>query len=282
MVTLTPEQVQDAARVMPDHVLATSFMAPDVRARVIALVLFAHEIARARGVVSEAGLAAIRLQWWRDTIDQIYDGKIVRAQPTAIGLAGAIQEANLPRTLFDAMIDGHEDELNPAPFSAWADLDKYLDATFGNLNRLSLLASGLSAISTYAEEAARHAGVAWGLSHLLRAMPQWSSRRCLWLPGEVSSALDHEGIFAGHVSPQLRLTLKSVQDRISTSSKRANLAIKQAGLGAHFPALAPACLARRYGKVALPGVGDLGRISPDITLLERQVRITLSVAAGRL
>ena len=179
MPTLSPQQVEDAARFMPDRTLATSFLEPDARARVIALILFAYEIARARSVVSEAGLAAIRLQWWRDTIEQIYSGQIVRAQPTAIALAGAIQEANLPQNLFMAMVDGHERELEPFPFAMWQDLESYLDATQGNFIRLSLLASGLPAITTPIDEAARQAGIASGLAHLLRVMPQWSQRRSM-------------------------------------------------------------------------------------------------------
>ena len=282
MVTLTPAQVEDAARVMPDHVLATSFMAPEVRARVIALILFAHEIGRARAVVSEAGLAAIRLQWWRDVIDQIYTGKVIRAQPTAIALASAISQAKLPRTLFDAMIDGHERELETTPFAAWNDLEDYLDRTFGNLNRLSLLASGLSAISTSSDTAARQVGVAWGLSQLIRTTPQWSQRRSLWLPVQASAAVDLESVFAGHVTSSLRDVLSQAQERIAAAHRQANIALKSARLDSHFPAVAHACLAQRYGRAAVPALGPTWTIAPDISLLERQIRVTWSVARGRI
>jgi phytoene synthase len=41
----------------------------------IALILFTHEVARARQAVSEPMLAAIRLQWWREALDEIFSGK---------------------------------------------------------------------------------------------------------------------------------------------------------------------------------------------------------------
>jgi phytoene/squalene synthetase len=282
MVTLTPEQVEESASFMPDATLATSFMAPEARARVIALILFAHEIGRARAVVSEAGLGAIRLQWWRDSLEQIYARKPLRAQPNVIALAQAVDESNLPESLFYAMIDGHERELDAAPFETWADVESYLDATFGNFNRLSLLASGLLTLSTKADDAARQSGIAWGLAHLLKNMPLWSSRRCLWLPKAVYSDLDIEGIFAGHVSAKLHACLLQVQGRINEARQQANSDLKTAGLGLHFPAIARACLARQYAKAAIPAIGQQWTVSAPISLLERQIRLTASVARGRI
>jgi phytoene/squalene synthetase len=282
MPNLTPQQVEDAARAMPDHTLATSFMEPEARARVIGLILFAHEISRARAVVSEAGLAAIRLQWWRDTVEQIYDGKQVRAQPTAIALAGSVREANLPRILLEGMIDGYESELDATPFETWSDVDSYLDATWGNLNRLCLLASGLPTISTDANEAARQAAVAWGLAHLVRTMPQWLGRRCHWLPDEVSANLDQEAMFSGNVSPALHGALALVKGRVAMTQKRANEALKRANLRTHFPALAHACLSGSYCRAAVPPIGQKWRVAPATSLLVRQLHITFSVARGKL
>lgn len=282
MPNLIPQQVEDAARAMPDHTLATSFMEPDARARVIGLILFAYEIGRARNVVSEAGLAAIRLQWWRDTLEQIYEGKQVRAQPTAIALEQCVHEAKLPRILLEGMIEGYESELEATPFSTWSDVERYLDATFGNLNRLCLLASGLPTISSGANEAARQAGFAWGLSHLVRTMPQWLARRCNWLPGDISTDLDQEAMFSGHVSPSLHRVLSLVQVRIGVAQKRTNESLKGGTLRTHFPALAHACLSASYGKAAVPPIGVVWRVAPDKSLFFRQLRLTLSVARGKL
>jgi 15-cis-phytoene synthase len=282
MATLTPYLVEDAARTQPDRTLATSFISPDARARVIALILFSHEIGRARAVVSEPGLAAIRLQWWRDTIDQIYAGGTIRAQPVAVALSATIQEVSLPRPYFDAMIDGHELELDATPFATWADVDGYLNATQGNLNRLSLLASGITSITTPMDQAARQAGIAWGLSTLMGAMPQWCVRRSTWLPSEVTDRLDLESLYGGQITSPLQTALTSVLERIKVARKATNVALACAQIGASFPVLAHVCLAQRYGQTSLPQANQPWSQPREVSLLERQLRITLSVARARV
>jgi phytoene/squalene synthetase len=282
MPTLTPQQVEDAARAMPDHTLATSFLEPEARARVIALILFTHEIARARKVVSEPGLAAIRLQWWRDTIDQVYTGQTVRAQPTATALAGAIREAGLPRTLIDDMIDAYACELEAAPFATWTDLQNYLDATAGNLARLCLLATGLPAITSSTDEAARQVGIAAGLAHLVATTPNWLEQRRSWLPQEASQTFDNEAMFAGQISAGLHGALNAAQTAITNARNRANQNLRHAKLGSSFAVLAPACLAQAIARSAMPRLGKSWQIGTGLTLFERQLRITASVARGRI
>src|SRR5947208_3175404 len=48
------------------------------RAALWALFAFNHEIAKTREVVSEPTLGLIRLQWWRDALDQLYQGNILQ------------------------------------------------------------------------------------------------------------------------------------------------------------------------------------------------------------
>jgi 15-cis-phytoene synthase len=282
MPSLTPDLIEDAARLDPDRTLATSFLGPVERARVIALILFASEIARARAVVSEPGLAAIRLQWWRDVVGQIYAGARVHAQPIALALASSVQEAKLPRTLLDAMIDGHEQELDTAPFGAWDDVETYLDQTHGNLARLSLLACGVKAISTPINEAARAGAIAWGLSRLIGATPQWCVRRSMWLPEAVRTELALEEIYVGNVSATLVTALGDAHKRARAAHKAANKALSDATLGDAFPVLAHVCLANRYCGAHMPSTAHGWGRQREISLLERQTRLTLSVARGRV
>jgi phytoene/squalene synthetase len=282
MPTLTPDLIEEAARVSPDRTLATSFLPPDARGRVISLVLFANEIARARAVVSEPGLAAIRLQWWRDTLDQIYGGTKVRAQPIATALSQTIQEATLPRLYFDAMIDAHELELTDFPFADWAQLDAYLDATHGHLNRLCLLASGLVSLSTSMDGAARQCGIAWGLTQLLISLPQWCLRRACWLPEDVRNRLDLDALFAGKVDEPANTAFAHVLTRIDQARRDANTHIASANLGSAFPALSHACLAKTYAHKHVPLAHRPWRQPVDPSLFERQLRLVASVARGRI
>lgn len=90
-----------------DSWLASRFVAdPEARADLIALYAFAHELSRAGRVTSTPLLAEIRLTWWREMLDEAYEGRAVRQHPTAKALALAITRRRVPRPVLEAMIDG--------------------------------------------------------------------------------------------------------------------------------------------------------------------------------
>ena len=70
-------------------------------------------------------LGEIRLTWWREALDEIYDGRHVRHHPTAQALAEAVKRHDLPREPLEAMIDARYRELDAEPMTkdeavAWA------------------------------------------------------------------------------------------------------------------------------------------------------------------
>ncbi len=102
--------------------------APDgARARLIALYAFHQELVQIPGAVSEPPLGEIRLQWWREALDEAMAGGNVRAHPVAQMLAetGLVTEAS--RSLLEAAIDARAHLLYKEGFSdarayeAWAD-----------------------------------------------------------------------------------------------------------------------------------------------------------------
>jgi hypothetical protein len=100
-------------RTDPDRWLASRFVAdPLARADLIALYAFDHELARAGRVTSTPLLAEIRLTWWREMLDEAYEGRPVRHHPAAQALALAIDRRSLPRDLLEALIDGRIAELD--------------------------------------------------------------------------------------------------------------------------------------------------------------------------
>jgi len=113
-------------RVDPDRWLSSRFIAdPEARADVIALYAYDHELARAPRVASNSLLGEIRLTWWREVLDEIFDGRPVRRHPTAQALAAAVARRGLARAPLEAMIDARYRELDAEPMSeaealAWA------------------------------------------------------------------------------------------------------------------------------------------------------------------
>ncbi|MBW8813907.1 MAG: squalene/phytoene synthase family protein [Caulobacterales bacterium] len=103
-------------RVDPDRWLSSRFIGDaQARADVVALYAYDHELARAPKVASNPLLGEIRLTWWREVLDEAYEGRHVRHHPTAQALAAAIARRSLPRAPLEAMIDARYRELDAAP-----------------------------------------------------------------------------------------------------------------------------------------------------------------------
>jgi phytoene synthase len=152
-------------RVDPDRWLTSRFIADAAaRADVVALYAFDHELARARRAASSALLAEIRLTWWREVLDQVFDAAPVRRHPVAEALAAAVARHALPRAPLEAMIDGQVAALE-SPTLAAAAAVAWADAVEGSAARLAAAMLDPAADA----EAVALAGRAWGLALLLRA-----------------------------------------------------------------------------------------------------------------
>ncbi len=115
---------------------------PDAREGLFALYAFNLEVAKTREMVSEPMLGQIRLQWWRETLDEIYSGQTPRKHEVVTPLAETIRRFTLPHAPFAALIDGREQDLQMPPPGTEAEFTAYLDATGGMLGRLAAAITG--------------------------------------------------------------------------------------------------------------------------------------------
>jgi len=113
-VTADLEDLDDLVRRNdPDRWLASRFIRdPQARADVIALYAFDHELNKIAAIVKEPMMAEIRLTWWTEVLDEIFDGRPVRRHPAVLALADLVARRRLPREQLDAMIEPRFD--NPA------------------------------------------------------------------------------------------------------------------------------------------------------------------------
>ncbi len=151
-----------------DRYFATLFCPADRRAALLSLYAFNLEIATIAESTREPLIGAMRLQWWRDAMPAILEGR-PPGHPVAVALAQAVAGHDPMRTPFDHMIDGREIDLDGEAPADLAALESYAEATSSNLVRLALAMLGAS--DAAAETIAHHAGLAWGLTGLLRATP---------------------------------------------------------------------------------------------------------------
>ncbi len=105
---------QAVRRADPDRWLASRLIVNQARRQaVIALYAYEYELCRAVQVTSNALLAEIRLTWWREALDEIFAGVVVRKHPAAQALADCVAGHGLERASLEAMIDARIDALDP-------------------------------------------------------------------------------------------------------------------------------------------------------------------------
>lgn len=169
--------------------LMCAMVAPVVkRGSLLALLAFNLEIATIPELVSEPMLGEIRLQWWRDTLEAVFAGDRVD-HPVALGLAAAIEETGLSKSLFDEYLDARAFDLKGAAPASLMVLESYADGTAGALHELMAESLGVTALVPGRQQqvraAARHAGVAWALSGLLGARDFHSRQGRSYLPADL-------------------------------------------------------------------------------------------------
>jgi len=243
MLPLIPDTIPtDLRRHDRDRFLATLFAAADRQPELWALLAFNLEIARVREVVSQPILGQIRLQWWRDMLDEAYGDGPLRRHIVATPLADAIRTRRIPRFLLDAMIDGRERDLDEAPPASLAVLEDYADATSAKLLQAMLVALGVTAPA--ASEAATHVGIAWALVGLIRAIPFHAAAQRIYIPVEIAQAADlHEAdIVALKPSAALSHAVRQIAAAAEVRLSRAR-ALRRNVPRSALPALLPARIA---------------------------------------
>jgi phytoene synthase len=238
-------------RVDEDRWLASRFGPHDVRKRLIALYAVNYEIARLAETVREPGLGAIKLQWWRDAIAEVFSGGQARPLPALQALKQAVQEAPLSEARFQCMIEARQLDFEAKPFNDPADFSEYINDTAGELMRLAIEACGVEVTAGAIQSFVATGAQRWAATGMLRSEPVWRARgRDLSSPGQSSQSL-FERLRAG-----------------SGASRQLSR-----GLPAEvFPAVGYVALVPAY----------LGRtaVRQNLPLLERQVRLVIASATG--
>ena len=87
----------------PDRYFSALFAPSHTRPYLFALYAFNHEVARVAETVREPMLGAIRLEWWRETVESAHAGA-PRNHDVARGLAALFQSVPLTLADFEPLI----------------------------------------------------------------------------------------------------------------------------------------------------------------------------------
>ncbi len=188
----------------PDRFTATLLAPAEQRAALLALYAFNLEIARAPWASAEEMVAMMRLQWWIDSVDDLY-GDTPRDHPVMAPLADAVVRYGLPRELLLAMAEARRFDIYRDAHADRQAFDTYIDATSGGLMQLAarILGTAETAMPVVA-------GFAYGagVANLWRALPVLYARGRHPVP--VDCALDRNAVAEGVVPDNLARSLREI------------------------------------------------------------------------
>lgn len=193
----------------------TALFAPaERREALFALYAFNYEIARIRESVREPLMGLMRLQWWRDALDEIYAGAPPRRHAIVEPLAAAIATHRLTQAHLTALLDARAQDMEETPPPSLAALEAYAAGTSSRLLLLALEILGVD--DRQAQAAAGAIGIAYALSGLLIAAPFHARLRRLYLPAELTArhGADLErSLFSWKTSPALAAVAREIATR---------------------------------------------------------------------
>jgi|HubBroStandDraft_6_1064221.scaffolds.fasta_scaffold164805_2 phytoene synthase len=260
----------------PDRYFASLFAPAPVRPSIFALYAFNHEVAAIGERNREPMMAAIRLQWWRETVGQAREAR-PRSHPVAIGLAELFGRAAVPAASFDALLDAREFDTAPDTFADACAFENYCDATSAGLMRICASVLGGNAGD---EPFLRSAGIAYAIAGLLRAIPFHAARRKLYLPLDAIAAegLSPADVLEGRNTQALKRAVLTLAERAREHMNGAGS--RGGGRAARIAAL-PAALVPLYLGRMTRGDFDPLRDSADLPLFRRQFTLLSAATFAR-
>jgi len=240
----------------PDRFLATMTAVPDLRGPLFVLYAFNLELARAGRVTNEPMIAQMRLQFWRDCLDQAAEGGEPRAHEVAGPLMSLVAENRLKPDFAHQMIDAYSRALAPEFPETDEALDSFLRDTGG---ALMALAGGFVALDLNPDPLIDF-GTGAATANLLRALPKFEQQgKRMLLDGR-----------QGPIATKAKTALDQMRSARSKLNSKTLLPVLRTAFLAE-PILKTAC--KNPEKVAT------GTLEP--TEFSRRLRMIALVAAGR-
>lgn len=156
------------------------FLPPERRRAITALYAFCREVDDVVDECSDPDVARIKLAWWRQEINNAYDGK--PEHPVGKALLPAIQAYQLDRAHFHEIIDGMEMDLHKNRYSNFEELGAYCHRAASVVGLLAASIFGYQENQT--KEYARKLGLAFQLTNIIRDVGEDARRNRIYLPAD--------------------------------------------------------------------------------------------------
>ncbi|MDE2147886.1 MAG: presqualene diphosphate synthase HpnD [Burkholderiales bacterium] len=177
---MTPQQyVQDkAARSGSSFYYAFLFLPPPRRAAITAFYAFCREVDDVVDEVSDAGVAATKLAWWRGEVARAYAGQ--PSHPVMQALMPLAPQFDIRAEHLLAVVEGCETDLTQTRFLDFPALERYCHLVAGVVGEVAANIFGRSAEATTAY--AHRLGLAMQLTNIIRDVGDDARRGRIYLP----------------------------------------------------------------------------------------------------
>lgn len=274
------EAIRQAARTHAIDWYLAALLAPrPARDDLITLAAFAGEVERIPLTVSEPALAAVRLQWWWEAIENGAGGAL-SGNPVADTLTDVARRRNFPADLLTLPLAGRERELESNAIADGAEFEDYLDETWGTAFRLA--ARTLAGNDTAAPDTLyRRAAAAYGRMRLALDLPRYLARGLLPLPASLLQEGDPRMLPETEARAAARQLVASLCDEAREALAASRAALESAP-AAMRPAFLPLALVEPYLRALEKPDHDPLREIADISPLTRVARLWLANMRGRV
>ncbi|RKK06072.1 squalene/phytoene synthase family protein, partial [Teichococcus wenyumeiae] len=213
-----------ARRHDPDRFLCALFAPPKARETLFLLTAFNHELARARAATSNTMTGLIRLQWWRDVVEEAAAGNPPRRHEVAQPLAEAIRAGQLLPEELLPLVDAREAEVEEEMPSR----DALLAFLRGSAGGYAVVAGRVLEAPPAAMPHLQAAGAAYGMAGVLRGIGiQAGQGHCL-LPSDL---LEQHGLTPADVArdpgtPAVATVARALAEETLASLRAARAALR--------------------------------------------------------
>jgi len=178
--TMTPQQyVQDkAARSGSSFYYAFMFLPPPRRAAITAFYAFCREVDDVVDEVSDPGVAAAKLAWWRKEVAEAWAGR--PSHPVMQALMPFAAPYGISAAHLVAVIDGCQIDLEQTRFLDFAALERYCHLVAGVVGEVAANIFGRSQDATV--QYAHRLGRAMQLTNIIRDVGDDARRGRIYLP----------------------------------------------------------------------------------------------------
>ena len=177
---MTPQQyVQEkAARSGSSFYYAFLFLPPPRRAAITAFYAFCREVDDVVDEVSDPGVAAVKLDWWRNEVATAFGGQ--PSHPAMRALMPHVDAYQIKAAHLTAVIDGCELDLRQSRYLDYPNLERYCHLVAGVVGEVASNIFGRTEARTL--DYAHRLGLAMQLTNIIRDVGDDARRGRIYLP----------------------------------------------------------------------------------------------------